>query len=64
MTGPVDDVDDLLDRAWNLIANAGWDAATGAVDGEKAPGWHDAAIAWRDGYHRLLLPPRSPDDYQ
>jgi hypothetical protein len=55
---------ELLDRAWGLIANAGWDASTGRVDLEKSPGWHDAAVRWRDDYHaalRVTGPPR-PDD--
>jgi hypothetical protein len=39
-------VDDLLDVAWTVIANApGWD-----TDNE----WHDAAVRWRDRYHAYL----------
>ncbi len=44
----------LLYAAWNLIANAGWSAATGQVDLEKSPGWHNAAVRWRDEWHSTL----------
>jgi hypothetical protein len=44
-------VADLLGSAWGLIANAGWNAATGDVDLAKTEGWHAAAIDWRDEYH-------------
>ena len=36
---------DLLETAWGIIANAGWD------DCAKTPGWQEAAERWRDGYH-------------
>lgn len=49
-----DERDVLLEKAMGLIANAGWNATTGATDGEKAPGWHAAALEFRDRYHRLL----------
>ena len=38
----------LLGRAWGVIANAGWD------DCAKSPGWQEAAVRWRDDYHRWL----------
>lgn len=38
----------LLESAWGVIANAGWDGLA------KTEGWQDAAVRWRDGYHRLL----------
>lgn len=44
----------LLEAAWGLIANAGWDAASGNVDLAKTEGWHKAAIRWRDLYHEAL----------
>jgi HPt (histidine-containing phosphotransfer) domain-containing protein len=44
----------MLEAAWGLIANAGWNAGTGDVDQAKSPGWHEAAVRWRDGYHALL----------
>lgn len=44
----------LLYEAWGLIANAGWDAHRGIVDLEKSPGWHEAALRWRDAYHETL----------
>lgn len=47
-------LDGLLNEAWGLIANAGWDAHRGQVDLDKSPGWHEAAIRWRDRYHALL----------
>lgn len=46
--------EELLYDAWNLIANAGWDAHRGLVNLEKSPGWHEAALRWRDGYHAHL----------
>jgi hypothetical protein len=49
-----EDPADLLYEAWGLIANAGWDAHRGLVDLEKSPGWHGAAIRWRDRYHAWL----------
>jgi hypothetical protein len=45
---------ELLEAAWVIIANAGWDAFSGNVDGEKSPGWHDAAIRWRDKYNAYI----------
>jgi hypothetical protein len=41
--------DDLLMAAWGLIANAGggnWETQT--------PEWQDAAVRWRDAFHRQL----------
>ena len=38
----------LLDTAWGVIANAGWDGMA------KTPGWQEAAVRWRDDYHRWL----------
>jgi hypothetical protein len=46
--------DRLLEQAWGLIANAGWDAHTGNTDLDKSPGWHEAAIAWREEYFRRI----------
>jgi|SRR5215831_5687568 len=40
----------LLEAAWGIIANAGWDAGSGDVSGPKPPGWHEAAVRWRDEY--------------
>jgi hypothetical protein len=45
---------ELLEAAWGIIANAGWDAFSGRVDLAKSPGWHEAAVRWRDDYHRWL----------
>ena len=45
---------DLCESAWGLIANAGWDAHSGNTALDKTPGWHEAAIRWRDKYHGLL----------
>ena len=40
---------DHLELAWGVIANAN------GGDWEKAnKEWHDAAIRWRDEYHRIL----------
>jgi len=44
--------EELLEAAWGLIANAGWDAGSGDVAMAKSPGWHEAALRWRDGYHQ------------
>ena len=38
---------DLLESAWGVIANAGWD------DCAKSPGWQDAAVRWRERYFEL-----------
>jgi hypothetical protein len=35
---------DLLEAAWGIIANAGWDGSA------KTPGWQEAAIRWRERY--------------
>lgn len=43
----------LLETAWGVIANAGWDANDREVAG-RAGGWHDAAVRWRDKYHEWL----------
>ncbi len=42
-------LNDLLESAWGLIANASggdWDKAT--------PEWRDAAVRWRDRYFAIL----------
>jgi hypothetical protein len=39
-----DPVMSLLESAWGVIANAGWNG------GAKSPGWQDAAVAWRDRF--------------
>jgi len=46
--------DDLLETAWGIIANAGWDGH------DKTPGWQEAAVRWRDDYHRWLAQRASP----
>ena len=45
---------DLLEMAWGIIANAGWDASSGDVSLAKTTGWHEAAVRWRDDYHAWL----------
>ena len=37
---------DLLEEAWGIIANAGWDGMA------QSPGWQEAAVRWRDKYFR------------
>jgi hypothetical protein len=37
----------LLEMAWGIIANAGWDGMA------KTPGWQEAAVRWRDEYFAL-----------
>ena len=49
---------DLLESAWGVIANAGWD------DCAKTPGWQEAAERWRDGYRRWLDLHLRPGGYQ
>ena len=49
---------DLLESAWGVIANAGWD------DGAKSPGWQEAAVRWRDRYHLWLDLHLRPGGYQ
>lgn len=39
---------DLLETAWGIIANAGWDGM------DKSYGWQDAAVRWRDRYDEWL----------
>ena len=46
---PVEPPDDLLERAWTIIANANegdWESATDE--------WREAAEAWRERYHEWL----------
>jgi hypothetical protein len=45
---------DLLEAAWGIIANAGWDAGSGDVTLSKTTGWHEATLRWRDDYHAWL----------
>ena len=55
---PGDPAMDLLEAAWGIIANAGWDGCA------KTPGWQEAAILWRDRYHvvlRAFCEGRTPD---
>jgi hypothetical protein len=54
----------LLETAWGLIANAGWDTGTGQADLPKTPGWLEAALRWRDDYHRWLDAHLRPSGYQ
>jgi hypothetical protein len=49
---------DLLESAWGVIANAGWDESA------KSPGWQEAAVRWRDDYHRWLDLHLRPGGYQ
>lgn len=46
-----DDVGNLLYRAWAVIANVG--DITNPPD-TCSPGWSEAAIRWRDDFHRWL----------
>jgi len=52
-------INDLLESAWTLIANANegnWDKAT--------PEWRAAAICWRDKYHETLPDsPNTPEEH-
>lgn len=48
----------LLEMAWGVIANAGWN------DDAKHPGWQEAAEGWRDGYHHWLDLHLRPGGYQ
>jgi hypothetical protein len=47
------DEQELIETAWGIIANAGWDGM------EKTTGWQDAAIRWREDYHRWLARTRT-----
>lgn len=38
------EADELLESAWGIIANGGWDGMA------PTPGWQDAAVRWRDKY--------------
>ena len=50
----------MLEAAWGIIANVDWRATT------NPPDWREAAIRWRDEYHKLLqeetLPEVEPED--
>jgi hypothetical protein len=54
----------LLEAAWGIIANAGWDAFSGRVDLPKTTGWHEAAVRWRDDYGHWLDLRLRPGGYQ
>ena len=67
ITDPTDPefLPDLVEAAWGLIANAGWNLGhPGQGPGEPSPGWDDAAVAWRERYHRWLdmAYPQTPAD--
>ena len=49
---------ELLESAWGVIANAGWN------DDAKSPGWQEAAERWRDDYFRWVDLHRRPGGYQ
>lgn len=53
MTDDIRKMGDLLESAWGLIANAGWDASSGDVSIPKTTGWHEAAVRWREDYFAL-----------
>jgi hypothetical protein len=48
--GPIEDISrsDLLEEAWGIIANAGWD------ENAKTSGWDEAATRFRDKYFAWL----------
>ena len=48
----------LLETAWGVIANAGWN------DDAKTTGWQEAAERWRNDYHRWLDLHLRPGGYQ
>jgi hypothetical protein len=46
----LEEADDLLEAAWGIIANAGWDEWQKEHDLPKSPGWLDAVLKWRYDY--------------
>ena len=46
--GDTAEVAALMQKAWVLIANAGWSETA------KPEGWQDAAVKWRDEYQAWL----------
>ena len=59
LTDDIAKMSTLLEAAWGLIANAGWDAGTGDVELPKTTGWHEAAVRWREDYFALSSRARS-----
>jgi hypothetical protein len=56
---PAAEMLDLLESAWGVIANAGWDGLA------RPDSWQQAAERWRDKYHDILhraLHPEPPAD--
>lgn len=45
---------DLLETAWGIIANAGWDEFSGNINQPKTTGWLDAVLRWRGQYFATL----------
>lgn len=50
----LEQAEQLLQEAWSVIANAGWD------DLEKTEGWWEAAVRWRDKWHAYLDSQKNP----
>ena len=62
---PDDTPDGMLHDAWSVIANApvrGWGFSGSANEQEQE--WIDAAMRWRDAWHKTLNPEPVPDDYE
>jgi hypothetical protein len=62
---PDDTPDGMLYDAWSVIANApvrGWGFSGSANEQEQE--WIDAAMRWRDAWHKTLNPEPVPDDYE
>jgi hypothetical protein len=51
---PAPDRDDLLEAAWGLICNASNRTIDQGGPVDASPGWQEAAVRWRDGYHQYL----------
>lgn len=62
MTGAqerLDRAEELLETAWGIIANAGWDEWSGDYQQPKSEGWLDATLRWRRdyfGYQGVYVP--------
>jgi hypothetical protein len=54
------EADYLLEVAWGIIANAGWDEWSGDVNQEKTEGWLEATLRWREDYFYYLKSAQNP----
>lgn len=51
--------ENLLETAWGIMANAGWDEFSGDVNQEKTEGWLGTVLRWRSDYFEFSSPDQS-----